>query len=215
VRIGRRCEDRGVTTRAADPATHPPDRVAAVLLAAGGSVRFGAAPKLRAVLAGRPLVTWALAGVLAAGFGEVIVVTGAVALDDLLPDGVTVVPNPRWPEGLATSLAAAVAHVAERADGPDRPDRLVVGLGDQPAVGSAAWAAVAAAPGPVAVATYDGHRRNPVALDRAVWDLLPATGEEGARALMRSRPELVHEVPCVGDPFDIDTVDDLARRNGL
>jgi molybdenum cofactor cytidylyltransferase len=185
--------------------------VGAVVLAAGGGSRFaGDVHKLRAPLQGRPVLAWVLDEVTAAGFNEVLVVTGADDLDDVIEgadDGrLRVVRNQDWARGQATSLALAVAE-AERAG----HRAIVVGLGDQPMVPAAAWRTVGATAGPVVTASFDGHRRPPVKLERTVWPLLPAEGDEGARSLMRARPDLVHAVPCRGNPVDIDTVEDLAR----
>jgi CTP:molybdopterin cytidylyltransferase MocA len=180
---------------------------AAVVLAAGGGSRFsGDTHKLLADFRGRPLVAWAVEHALEAGLNETIVVTGAVDLHGVLPEGVTVIENARWEDGQATSLHAAIAEAERKGHGA-----VVIGLGDQPAVPPDAWRAVAASHAAIAVATYEGKRRNPVRLARTVWSLLPAEGDEGARTLMRRRPDLVGEVACVGDPADVDTAEDLAR----
>ncbi|MGH9087277.1 MAG: nucleotidyltransferase family protein [Acidimicrobiales bacterium] len=185
------------------------NRTAAVVLAAGGGSRFaGDGHKLLAPFRGRPLVAWAVAAAAEAGLDEVVVVSGAVDLTGALPAGeVTLLDNPDWADGQATSLGVALDWCGRQGHGS-----AVVGLGDQPLVPASAWRAVARAPGgPVVAASYSGQRRNPVRLDQAVWGLLPVDGDEGARVLMRRRPELVHEVVCDGDPFDVDQVEDLSR----
>ena len=184
--------------------------MAAVLLAAGAGSRYGPAGpadhKLLAPFRGRTVIWWAVRHALDAELAQTWVVTGAAPLTGALPEGVRLVPNPDWQEGQAGSLARAVGLA--RAEGIDA---IVVGLGDQPMVPASAWAQVAASPGSIAVATYDGQRRNPVRLASSIWDLLPVTGDEGARSLIRRRPDLVREVPCQGQPVDIDTREDLQR----
>ncbi len=183
--------------------------VAAVVLAAGGGTRFvGTEHKLLAEFRGRPLVSWALSAAAGASLDEVVVIVGAVDLGAVVPQGVRVIENREWASGQASSLRAAVVWAVER-----RHEAMVVGLGDQPLVPSSAWAAVGAAASPIAVATFSGQRRPPVRLDRSVWALLPTTGDEGARVLMKERPDLVCEVACEGEPADIDNEEDLTRWN--
>jgi len=177
-------------------------RTAALVLAAGGGSRFADGHKLLAPFRGRALVTWAAEAAEAAALDETIVVVGETPLTDVLPGTVTVIPNPDWAAGVATSLQTGLYAAAAY-------DAVVVGLADQPLIPASAWRAVAASASPVAVATYCGRRRNPVRLARSVWPLLPSTGDEGARVVMRDHPDLVAEVPCVGEPDDIDTVADL------
>jgi molybdenum cofactor cytidylyltransferase len=189
--------------------TSPPPLLAAAVLAAGGSTRFAAGSKQLAELRGKPLVAHAVEAVVAAdAYTVVFVIAGAVDLTGVLPPGVIVLDNPRWQEGQATSLAVAL-HAAEVGGF----DALVVGLADQPFVGPEAWRALAEADvdRPIVVATYGGRRGNPVRLAAEVWPSLPREGDEGARGLIRERPELVGEVACPGDALDIDTVEDLDR----
>jgi molybdenum cofactor cytidylyltransferase len=182
---------------------------AAVVLAAGEGSRFGGERhKLLSELRGRPVVTQAVEAAQQAGIGPVIVVSGAVDLAGVVPDGVAVVHNPDWASGLASSLQVGIS-----AAGAMGCEAVVVGLGDQPFLGPAAWQAVAACDSPIAAASFRGRRRNPVRLARQVWPLLPTSGDEGARALMRVRSDLVREVPCEGEPADIDTLEDLERWN--
>lgn len=187
----------------------PGSSTAAVVLAAGAGTRFdGPVPKLLADVRGRPLAAWALDAAHEAGLDELIVVVGATDLSAVLPPGARLVHNPDPAAGQATSLACALDAAGAAGHGA-----VVVGLADQPGVSADGWRLVAAADAVVATATYGGRRRPPVRLDRSIWPLVPRTGDEGARSLMRERPDLVVEIPCDGEPGDVDTVEDLEAWN--
>jgi molybdenum cofactor cytidylyltransferase len=175
----------------------------AVVLAAGAGTRFaGPHHKLDAVIDGRTVLERSVLTALESGVGPVVVVTGAHR--GSLPAGVTELHHSLWADGQATSLTVAVEWAA--ADGAGA---VVVGLADQPFVTAEAWRRIAASASPIAVATYDGVRSNPVRLAAEVWPLLPRTGDHGARLVMRARPDLVDLVPCPGSGADIDTWEDL------
>jgi CTP:molybdopterin cytidylyltransferase MocA len=190
----------------------PPTETCAVLLAAGGGTRFaGETHKLLAEIGGVAVWRRALDAVLAAGFGTIIVVTGAVELHMSGADasGIRFVHNDRWSAGQSTSLRAGI-DMAERLGAR----HVVIGLADQPFVSAAAWSRVATADPtlPIVVATYDGIRGpNPVRLAAEVWPLLPVAGDSGARDLIREHPLWVTEIECVGSSADIDTLEDLER----
>lgn len=174
-----------------------------VVLAAGPGSRFsGPTHKLLSPLADSTVIDKAIHGALESGAGLVAVVTGATPID--VPEGVIQIANPNWQRGLATSLQTAIGHARDIG-----ACCLVVGLGDQPLVTPEAWRLVASARGPIAVATYDGVRGNPVKIEPSTWGLMPDEGEEGARLVMRQHPEWVTEIPCPGSPIDVDTTQDL------
>ena len=180
-----------------------------VLLAAGAGSRFtGPDHKLLAPLKGASVVSYALSSMVSAGFGACIAVTGSVALGPL-PDGVTEVHNEEWASGQRSSVLAAIRYAQA-----NEFDAIVVGLGDQPFITAEAWQLVADADSPIAIATYDGVRGNPVKLSSAVWDLfinIEGDPDVGARALIHLHPELVREVACKGNSADIDTTEDLSK----
>lgn len=188
--------------------------IAALILAAGAGSRFaGKQHKLLSPLHGTRVIDHTIAAVQraiadGAPIARILVVTGAVDLAPL-PSDVSVIANPQWSEGQATSLQAGI-----RAAEAIGADAVVVGLGDQPFVLPDAWRAVAESHATIAVATYPGApTRTPALIRREAWPHLPKTGDFGARHLISSRPELVEEVPCSGTPADIDTLEDLESWN--
>jgi CTP:molybdopterin cytidylyltransferase MocA len=198
-------------------------RVAGVLLAAGEGSRLGQ-PKALVVVGGLTLAERGVSMLRAGGADPVLVVTGAAPVD--IP-GTQTVHNEQYRTGMGSSLRAGLQSLsAPAAAGPATPAAadvcaVVVALADQPLIGPETVARLIAAyrtGAAVAVAAYQGRPRNPVLLAREHWpeviDL--ATGDQGARAFLRSRPELVTLVECgdIGRPDDIDTAADLERITG-
>ena len=166
--------------------------IAAVVLAAGASTRFGS-PKQRILL--EPV----LERVRHAHLDDIVVVTGAHELETSARQ----VGCPEWERGPGASLRCGLAALAKDteaavvvlADGPDLDpgaiDRVVE-----------AWRRGGAE---VVAATYGGVRLHPVLLARSAWERVP---DDGARTL---EAELV---PCddYSSPGDVDFADDLAER---
>ncbi len=194
-------------------ANSPASVVGAVLAGGTGSRFDGPAHKLLSSLAdGTTVLRAAVQAACAAGFGATAVICGAVTVEQaaaaLVGLDVELVDNPDFASGQASSLQAAVGWARSRG-----AETLVVGLGDAPAVGTAAWRVVGAAAGPVVFARFGTTVAPPVKLHQDVWGLLPTGGDAGARVLLRTHQELVSEVPCPGDPTDIDTAGDLEQWN--
>ena len=103
--------------------------IAAVVLAAGGSTRLGR-PKQLVPIDGEPLVRRAARAALDAGCRPVMVVIGAEA--DAVGAAVADLPvlrvgNPRWADGVGTSIACGVSAAAAH-----RPAGCIVLPCDQP-----------------------------------------------------------------------------------
>ena len=194
------------------PQPHQPrSTVAAVILAAGAGTRFaGDDHKLLTVVNGKTILRHSIDAAVAAELDEVVVVSGAIDLANEVPDTVTLIHNEKWEDGQATSLQAAVAYADSRGHAA-----VVVGLGDSPGISPETWRKVAEVPNDLAMARFDGELRPPTRLSAAMWASLPVAGDEGARALVRHRPDQVRPVPIdkeFGDnPTDIDTLEDLRR----
>jgi molybdenum cofactor cytidylyltransferase len=189
-------------------------RIEGLVLAAGAASRFGA-PKQLAELDGRPQVTRAAEAQRdAAGVERVAVVTGAYAeeVGEAVPEGVDTVVCLGWDEGMAASLRAGLAALADA-------DWIVVSLADQPGVTSEIVAEIAAAVAAEAAsddeadavrATYDGVPQHPVALGPALLaQAEELEGDAGFRDLLQGARVRLVEVGHLGSAVDVDTPDDL------
>ncbi|MFD5035119.1 NTP transferase domain-containing protein [Streptomyces sp. NPDC058405] len=194
--------------------TNPP--VAGLLLAAGGGRRLGGRPKALLPHRGRPLVEHAARTLREGGCGPVHVVLGAAAEEVRnraeLP-GCVLVDNPRWADGMGSSLRAGLASLA----GTDARAALVL-LVDQPGIGAAAVARVVAAyrtPDSLASASYEGRRGHPVLFGARRWADIAADarGDQGARDYLRVQESDIVLVECgdVAQAYDIDTEEDLSH----
>ncbi|MFI0962810.1 NTP transferase domain-containing protein [Streptomyces sp. NPDC021080] len=196
--------------------TENKDEVAGLVLAAGGGRRLGGRPKALLPHRGRPLVEHAVGVLRAGGCARVHVVLGARAdavRDQASLAGCVLVDNPRWEEGMGSSLRAGLGSLAGSG-----ARAALVSLVDQPGIGPEAVARVLAAyasPSTLAAAAYDGERGHPVLFGAGHWAGIAATatGDRGARAYLLAHADAVTLVECgdVARAYDIDTEADLVH----
>ena len=213
--IPSRPQPRGRETSSAPRAP----RIGAVVLAAGQSRRMGAENKLLAEVDGAPLLRHAVDTALASQADGVIVVTGHEAervRAELDGQPLTFTHNPRYAEGLSTSLQAGLAALPSDVDGA------VILLGDMPRVGPEHIDRLIAAFNPlegraICVPTQRGKRGNPVLFAQSLFDeIRHVAGDVGARHLIGTHADLVCEVPIDDEAIftDVDTPEALADIRG-
>jgi len=187
--------------------------VAGIILAAGPSTRMGR-NKLLLELEGEPLVRRAARRGLAAGLEPLLVVLGYEAnrvCQALQGLACTPVLNPRFSEGMNTSLSAGVAAV------PAEAEAVLVLLADMPFVEQAMieevvvrWRETAA---PVVASRYGGAVAPPTLYARALLPLLwGGTGEGRGREVVRGQGERARFVDWPPSALaDLDAPEDVVQ----
>lgn len=191
-------------------------RIAALILAAGRSTRYGGTNKLLAELDGIPIVRRVAQAALASRARPVIVVTGhqservAEAVSGL---DVQLVHNPNYAKGLSTSLKTGIGALASEADGA------IVCLGDMPRIEASHIDRLIAAFAPkegrlIALPVHNGKRGNPVLFGRALFpEMMDAEGDTGARHIIGTHADEVVEIDLGTSAIfaDVDTPEALEQ----
>lgn len=195
------------------------DKIAAVLLAAGASKRFGS-PKMLALIEGEPLVRRVTRSFVEAGFAEVAVVLPpgageiAAALKGL---GVVTVENSRPEDGMLSSAQVGLSALSSGCGRVALTPADLPGL-TTPVLRRFLSSLPPAAPLGVAVPSGSGRRGHPLVIPA---DLVPRllSWEPGRRLsdLLREPDVLVHEIPGFGADVlhDVDVPGDLVRATDL
>ena len=163
------------------------EAIAGVILAAGGSTRFGTTKQLLD-WRGKPLVTHTVETALAGGLSPVILVTGADQENvTLAVKGLPVkcVHNPDWEQGQSSSVRTGIESLPPQvggaifllADQPYTPPELILQLVKEHTINRIS----------IIYPEVNGKRANPVLFDREIFlDLAKLTGDIGGRALFDS-----------------------------
>ena len=191
-------------------------RVAAVVLAAGGSTRFGR-PKQLLPLGESTMIEQVLSAVMAASVDQVVVVLGSSAaqIAERIPAGCRIVVNREWESGISSSIRAGLELVD-----PGVEAALFV-LADQPCITGTALRRILQAyyarDKTIVVPTVRGQRGAPVLFDRRLFPELQALwGDVGGRQVLACHEDQVQEVEMESsDVFlDVDTLADYRRLLG-
>lgn len=185
--------------------------MAAIILAAGGSARFGTAKQLL-TQHGENLVHRTARVAIEAGIESVIVVLGAYAtsVESFLADipQLTVAINGNWQRGQASSIHTGI----ERARG-SKFDAALIMLADQPKIEASSIRSLLDRFDEnhrVVASQYNGILGAPAIFGAEYFDkLLELTGDHGAGRWLRSNERSVTAVKMDEAAIDIDTPDDL------
>ena len=188
----------------------PRPELHALVLAAGSARRFGALKQLQPIEGEALLLRVARRAGAAVDHTAVVLGSHAEALAALLAEEpFKLHVNPRWAEGLATSIRTGIAALPRSCAGA------MVVLADQAAIGAAQYAQLAAlwrqAPDSIAAAYYSGSAGAPAIFPRRLFGaLLALEGDVGARGLLRAHASDLITLAMPSAALDLDTPEDLS-----
>ena len=183
-----------------------------VILAAGASTRLGK-PKQQLLFQGKTLLQRAVQAAVEAGCAPVAVVLGARAemLEPKLTGmPVTVVRNPDWEEGMASSIRCGLQGLLR-----SKPDlsEVIFMVCDQPFVDAEVLRKLVQARqdgrSGIVASAYNDTVGTPVLFDKFYFpELLALQGQEGAKKLVLKHRQVVTSMPFPAGAIDIDTAAD-------
>jgi len=186
-----------------------------IILAAGSSSRLGQ-PKQNLLFEGKTLLQRAIDTALSTYCSPIIVVLGANS-SQITPTldarNVTLVYNPNWAEGMASSIRLGLKSAMEI---NPAIEVVVLMVCDQPFLDTAvlnALIAVQVQTGSGVVAShYDNTFGVPVLFNKKYFDeLLQLKGQEGARKLLQKYQDTISFVDYPKGSIDIDTEEDFRK----
>jgi molybdenum cofactor cytidylyltransferase len=189
--------------------------VGALILAAGGSRRFGR-PKQLLAFHGETLVRRSVRVATEAGLRSIIVVAGDsvdAIKEELRETRAVVVQNLDWPRGLGTSIRCGLRQL--RASVPELEAAVIIAC-DQPFVEARTIAALIAeqkkSGKPIVASSYADTLGIPALFHQCCFaELLALSDDSGAKVLLESRPKDVASVEFEKGAIDIDTPADFER----
>jgi molybdenum cofactor cytidylyltransferase len=190
-----------------------PTKIGGLLLAAGGSTRIGR-PKQLLQFEGQSLLQRAAQTLVKSACDPVVVVLGAEPEQSIAETAgfpVRTCVNTEWSSGMSSSIRAGLRELLVL---EPELDAIVITLCDQPLVTADHIDSLInefrQTGSPIVAAQYSGTTGVPALFAKTLFDdLTHLEGQNGARQLIRTRPDDVRTVNIEEAAFDVDTVDDL------
>jgi CTP:molybdopterin cytidylyltransferase MocA len=187
------------------------NRVAAVLLAAGKSKRFGS-NKLLHMVGRKRLIEWSLGTLIDSHPWKIaIVISEEDEFNDVLPKDIIRIVNRSPEDGIGSSISLATRHLEKDVDG------LLFTLADQPLLNKSDISALLSEfyrnRNSIIACASEDEVRNPILFPSMFFnELKELNDDKGARLIALRHPEVLLKLPTdASHLLDIDTVEDLKR----
>lgn len=188
-------------------------KIGGILLAAGGSTRFGS-PKQLAIYQGKTLIRRAAETLVSSGTHPNVAVLGAEtegSTQQLEGLEINICINKNWHSGMSSSIRSGLKHLLSL---EPNLDAILITLCDQPLITPESLQLLTTqfqtGSTPIIAAKYGDTVGVPATFSRELFDeLLDLEGDKGARDLIRQNKHTQIEIDAAS--LDVDTQEDAIR----